>query len=972
VFGHQIPRALAAVLVLTTCLAPARAQEPSDLKKLKSEIFQLDISGKLAEAAAIREQALALVDRELGGDHPEASRIVTELIVHYGREGVLPQLERLYKRRIATSARLPQFDDASIEEDLRALAGVYWDQGRLVEAEPLVRRALELAERRGNPIEPSVGAVRSELATLLIAQERLDEAELLLKRNLSNSQARGRGVADSLAELAYLYARQGRDAEAEAMYKRSIDGMEDVIKRLGPGTFSAPETISLALKLHSLGLLYNAQGRYAEAEKPLQRSLALIERWEGSESRPIRLRLEALGQSYLAQGRLAEAEPLIRRALAMATNVAGPDNLDIAALRGRLAELHFAREDWKQAASDWGLSSELLIRLSRRDADVLGKTTGGQNVPATQRHVRSFLGLVKASHLLVERVPADYAKTAAAMFVTAQWAQYSEAALSVAQMAVRQAKDNTALSAIVRERQDLLSEWQSRDKLLVGARAAPPENRSARAESSLGSRLGEIDRRIAEIDATIAREFPDYTALVNPEPLAVADVQTLLREDEALVLFLDTPALSPRPAELFAWVVTKEEVRWTGLEIPQRALSNRLFALRCGLDAVAWNTGAERCARLLGIAAADADARSLPYDLTIAHDIYRALFGPIEETIRDKHLLIVSSGTLAALPFSALVTQEPPVAIPKDYAGYAAATWLAKKNAISVLPAVSSLRALRQFAKQSRARHPFIGFGNPLLVGPDGADRRAWERQSCSQVSVGARTTSRGIRGAMPRFFRGGLADVEQVRTQYPLPETADELCAVAQSVGARDGAVYLGEKANEGILKALSADGVLASARVVHFATHGLLADQAEILTAAKVEPALLLTPPANATEENDGLLTASEIARLKLDADWVVLSACNTAAGSTDKAGAEALSGLARAFFYAGARAVLASHWAVNSDATVMLITKAFAELRSDARIGRAEAMRRSMLALIASSGGNSHPANWAPFVVVGEGAR
>src|SRR5262249_61819135 len=104
---------------------------------------------------------------------------------------------------------------------------------------------------------------------------------------------------------------------------------------------------------------------------------------------------------------------------------------------------------------------------------------------------------------------------------------------------------------------------------------------------------------------------------------------------------------------------------------------------------------------------------------------------------------------------------------------------------------------------------------------------------------------------------------------------------------------------------------------------------------------PALLLTPPDQASEEDDGLLTASEAALLKLDADWVVLSACNTAAGDSKTNGAEALSGLARAFFYAGARALLVSHWAVDSNATVKLITHAFAGIRVSPRLGRDEAL-------------------------------
>jgi CHAT domain len=122
---------------------------------------------------------------------------------------------------------------------------------------------------------------------------------------------------------------------------------------------------------------------------------------------------------------------------------------------------------------------------------------------------------------------------------------------------------------------------------------------------------------------------------------------------------------------------------------------------------------------------------------------------------------------------------------------------------------------------------------------------------------------------------------------------------------------------------------------------------------------------------EENDGYLSASEITNLELDADWVILSACNTTAGGAE--GAEALSSLARTFFYAGARALLVSHWAVASDATVKFITGAVQRMASDKRIGRAEVMRQSMLALIyRGEAYEAHPAFWAPCMVVGEGQQ
>jgi CHAT domain-containing protein len=199
------------------------------------------------------------------------------------------------------------------------------------------------------------------------------------------------------------------------------------------------------------------------------------------------------------------------------------------------------------------------------------------------------------------------------------------------------------------------------------------------------------------------------------------------------------------------------------------------------------------------------------------------------------------------------------------------------------------------------------------------------------------------------------------------LPETADELCAVSRSLGAGASVVHLGQAAAEGVLKWLSARGALGNARVLHFATHGLMAAETQMAAASLAEPALLFTPPASATEEDDGLLTATEVAQLQLDADWVVLSACNTAAAS--ETGQEDLSGLARAFFYAGARALLVSHWYVDSVATVSLITRTFDALKADPAAGRAEALRRAMSGLIAEGRGMEHPARWAPFVVVGD---
>ncbi len=441
---------------------------------------------------------------------------------------------------------------------------------------------------------------------------------------------------------------------------------------------------------------------------------------------------------------------------------------------------------------------------------------------------------------------------------------------------------------------------------------------------------------------------------------------------------LDTPEAKPTPEETFIWVVTKSNLRWVRSELGRPALAREVAALRCGLDAASWDgDGAGKCAGLLKIAPdrAPKDGDLLPFNLERAHALYKALFGEAEDLIKGKSLIIVPSGPLTQLPFQVLVTK------PASSGGYKSAAWLARDHALTVLPAVSSLKALRRVAHQSAAKKPMIGFGNPLLDGEqshprygDYFKRRAAlsrKKKRCPEMlaptPLQRLAALAGLRGGVaPLAMRGGLSDAGLLKAQAPLPETADELCAVARDLKADLSEMRLGARATEREVKSLSASGALAQYRVVHFATHGVLAGQLD----PKSEPGLILTPPETASEEDDGYLSASEIAGLKLDADWVILSACNTAAGGA--AGAEALSGIARAFFYAQARALLVSHWAVNSDATVKLITSAVREMSRDKRVGRAEALRRAMLALIdTGKPEEAHPAYWAPFVVVGEGA-
>jgi CHAT domain-containing protein len=283
------------------------------------------------------------------------------------------------------------------------------------------------------------------------------------------------------------------------------------------------------------------------------------------------------------------------------------------------------------------------------------------------------------------------------------------------------------------------------------------------------------------------------------------------------------------------------------------------------------------------------------------------------------------------------------------------------------------LAVLRASPAGDPTRRAFVGFGDPWFS-PEQA-RRAQTQEEQVAVTLSAEVVgTRGIPIELRRTSRTEDKASAQLGMLPRLPETADEVRSIAVAMRAdltRD--VFTGARASEKTIKTLN----LAGYRVIVFATHGLVPGELDGLT----QPALALSAPSVADGDGDGLLTMEEILALRLNADWIVLSACNTAPGHG--AGSEAISGLGRAFFYAGARALLVSNWPVETTSAKALTTDLFRRQSRDGTLPRAKALQQTMNALIDGPGlvdpktntvifSYAHPIFWAPFTLVGDGGR
>ncbi len=515
----------------------------------------------------------------------------------------------------------------------------------------------------------------------------------------------------------------------------------------------------------------------------------------------------------------------------------------------------------------------------------------------------------------------------------ADWVRGGVVQEALGDAAARAAASTPALADVVRKEQDAKNEVAGLRRYLSGEAggAASPLPVIA---AQMRERIAVLEAERAKLQAEIKAKFPDYERLVRPTPPSVQDIARQLEPQQALLMLL------PTSDAVYGWAVASDRpATFVRVPLPEAQLKAMVAGLRRELD---FANGAS-----VGKA----------FDSASAFALYDKLLAPLSSAWQGKTQWVVAAGgALSQLPFSILHT--------KAGGGMDAnAPWLIKEASITQVPSLSAWLAIKSLAKASSAPQAFAGWGDPAF-GPQTVAANATRSTQARSITLTRASTLTDL--DHPERTTTAPSALQYARIPA-LPDTRDELLAIAGTLNANpDSDLFLGAKATRDSVLAASRSGDLAKKRVIAFATHGLMAGDLPNLT----QPALAMA--ATGTEDKNPfapLLTLEDVLTLKLNADWVVLSACNTAAA--DGKAEEALSGLARGFFYAGSRSLLVTHWAVESESAKELTTSTFAHYTANPQAPKAESLRQAMLKVMAMPQ-YGHPAYWAPYALVGDGGR
>ncbi len=711
-------------------------------------------------------------------------------------------------------------------------------------------------------------------------------------------------IGGDLAEIGIVYSNLGQYEKALKYYEEALAIGKEAGDRSGAGK-----------SLGNIGTLYWNLGRNEDALKYYKESLAIDK--EVGDQEGAAINLTAIGSVYSVLGQYEKAYETLRESLKIGTEIGAPDTLWRA-----LRELG-------KASAKLGKDLEAVSHYEKA-IDTIETMRAGLSAQETKiifmsEKIFVYDELIEIYEKMHAKDPSKgYDKKAFEIFERKQGRVFLE------EMGKSGARDFAGLPGTVKESEtDLENRMEKALAGVVAERSKEEDQRDPERLQALEASFQQIRAAYRTLQEEIGAKYPDYYALKYPAPASLKDIQEkVLGPDEMLLVY----GVMQESACL--WVIGEKRFGFYPIGIGENQLREKVESWRKGTQSIlkTISTGSSQGEiddRVdAGMKAVSHEGYEL-YELLIPKDVREALSGA-------KTLYIVLSGPLYGLPFESLVSRMNGE-IPH---------YLVEDHPIAYLSSASLLKTLReaQTRKTMKVRFPLIAFANPVYG-------RSEEPGATRGVSEVADLRARAYLDLMGGSF-------------LELPETEEEAREIKDVLLAEDSSMplQLRQNASRSNVMKLNEAQKLAGYRYVVFSCHGVVPS----VTNRVSQPALVLSQPDPAG--GAGFLTMADAFGLRLNADLVTLSACNTGRGI--EARGEGVVGLTRSFMYAGTPAISVTLWSVESQSAKTLSTGLYENLKAGR--GRAEALREIKLRMIKGEEGKTYryPFFWAPLVLFGDG--
>ncbi len=878
---------------------------------------QLYILGRNAEARARVQRGLAALpdgDPDTLTVRAEGVALLGTLLAMAGEaDAAVTALEQGYADYMVAFAALPPEDIGRGAVVARSnlefsLSQVFLQLSRIDEALRYQKASLDTREGFLGPNDPDTIGSYYGYAGALRRAGQMDEAEryarIAVERAVAHVDPSHSSYARALEMLAIILSRTGRPVEATGYLARSLE-----LKREHEG----PDSLFFGYGLHLLGTIQLQRERYADAVPLFEEAAPIFAKYQG-EGSPFGLGAQGYAaQGTFALGRTQEALARLRavdaqmEASTVDAEIAkriGPDLVRALIRNGETAEAaRIAARDYARLLETEN-SGAFALRHARL-VDVWAQSiVAGQpdKAVAEARAMIAFLGRDRARGQTGQLLSEQRAALDLVMEI---------AVAAGAPDAMAQAIQLATGSGLAQASAFRAERLATGDPGLAGALKALQEadaeldaaDRELLRALAAGTAPEAARERLASADAARTAALADLRARdAATGPLLDPDVVDIAVIRAGLGKDEALLAIAPAYDGAYSLVLTADQALVRRLELPRAELVALAASVRDG-------------------------AAGLDFDRAAAARLAAVLLPPETRAVlgRIKTLRVLAGGPLASLPFGLLVLDQGTQG--------KGPTWLADRFALANVAALGN-----DAPPRSAHGSGLVAFAAPVPF-------VSGEAESMADAAVLSPAT----------YFERRGADAARLAQLPPLPGSEREARSIAREFGKVGARLFLGDQASEANL----ADPDVGRAELLLFATHGLVGGELEGLA----EPALILSPPQDG--QGDGVLTASEIARLDLAADWVILTACDSAAGF--EGGVAAFSGLVSAFRFAGAGSVLATHWQVRDDVAAYVATEMLRHYRKHG--DKARALQHAIRSVRRDSGlpGAGNPEIWAPFVLI-----